>query len=611
VEVLICFFIACCIFSAFILWGMFLTNLNNKNNKNMKEWKIGDKFYLKPNWNTLGNHFAYNNPSLEVEYTISLVGDYMFKNCKEGAVSTNDLYNGWIPIEVISKTKYNHPDLIKKEENLVGRWVKATRDYPNSGKVLSGEYGKITYDSGFSIYADFKSQASYSCTRDMIINGDGYELMPEGFIPLEETKSVNMEDILREAKLRYPIGTKFRSEFSDKGNIREVLPYDGISDECTWYKSGTEIRSKDGLKTSDINGKIVCSNPVIYDKGIWAEIISLPEEKPMEKSEFKKGDYIVLTEANFDLSSYSLNYCYKQCDNYIYFRTYLDDKGSTFNGYDACQFDNKGKIKWRYASKQEADEYERIGKPYNVSTLQSKKSNYTHNPLPNSDYYLLECVKDCYNFKAGDITWNVYKDYDNFRSWHPEVNKNAVNYPKENFKVIKEVVKSKYFSTNPIVQKLEDITRDWIPGVTMFKSANSGEEYKFNGIGTRVWNDGDIFDSSGTGLLYYQGKYATKVEEEVEAVSIQLTTTDSWSSRAIKAMQKDFLFYGTGGDAAKGSYPWYEPNSQPLKYYTGIDSYIVKDSSNSVLKSPKSILWTKKKTDKKSNQLIIIKNKTK
>lgn len=93
-----------------------------------------------------------------------------------------------------------------------------------------------------------------------------------------------------------------------------------------------------------------------------------------EKDMFNKGDYIVLTEADFGMSSFSIGHCYKQKENSKYLRSERDDNGSTTNGYDACEYNNKGRIKWRYATKEEIAEYDRLDKPFDIRTLEMKRS---------------------------------------------------------------------------------------------------------------------------------------------------------------------------------------------------------------------------------------------
>jgi hypothetical protein len=79
----------------------------------------------------------------------------------------------------------NHVDKIKvmKEENLVGRYLKALVDNPNKGTgVKAGEYGKIikVTKNNEPDDADFPNFKGYAVSND--ITGK-YELMPIGFIP--------------------------------------------------------------------------------------------------------------------------------------------------------------------------------------------------------------------------------------------------------------------------------------------------------------------------------------------------------------------------------------------------------------------------------------------
>jgi hypothetical protein len=85
---------------------------------------------------------------------------------------------------------------------------------------------------------------------------------------------------------------------------------------------------------------------------------------------FKKDDYIVLLKYEVELGiyNYRINYCYKQRLNNDYISTYLDSNGNTGNGWSTYNF-KEGRDLWRYATKQEAAEYERLGKPYDVTTL--------------------------------------------------------------------------------------------------------------------------------------------------------------------------------------------------------------------------------------------------
>ena len=92
--------------------------------------------------------------------------------------------------------------------------------------------------------------------------------------------------------------------------------------------------------------------------------------KDMEKSEFKKGEYIVLIDTPLILDSYPKNYIFKQRETNNYFVSVLDNNGSKTNGWSSIEYLSKY---WRYATPEEITEYERLGKPYDVTTL--NKSN--------------------------------------------------------------------------------------------------------------------------------------------------------------------------------------------------------------------------------------------
>ena len=54
----------------------------------------------------------------------------------------------------------------------------------------------------------------------------------------------------------------------------------------------------------------------------------------------------------------------------------VDLQGSKDNGHGVMSFDKKSYLKdWRYATQEEAAEYERIGKPYDVTKLQKKEES--------------------------------------------------------------------------------------------------------------------------------------------------------------------------------------------------------------------------------------------
>lgn len=96
----------------------------------------------------------------------------------------------------------------------------------------------------------------------------------------------------------------------------------------------------------------------------------------LEKNEFKKGDYVVLLTdcdgGNCWSDQIPINYCYKlrKNQNANYFYPELDIRNSKTNGWSTVPYNSKLKV--RQASEEEIAEYDRLGKPYDVSTLNTK-----------------------------------------------------------------------------------------------------------------------------------------------------------------------------------------------------------------------------------------------
>ena len=112
----------------------------------------------------------------------------------------------------------------------------------------------------------------------------------------------------------------------------------------------------------------------------------LPNEHPdkITSSEFKKGEYIVLIgngqsktgSSTVQTDSYIQNHCYKVRESNVFLRSELDSCGSTTNGWKCIPY-NPNKFhktrNWRYATQEEINEYERRGKPYDVTELHKKE----------------------------------------------------------------------------------------------------------------------------------------------------------------------------------------------------------------------------------------------
>ena len=92
----------------------------------------------------------------------------------------------------------------------------------------------------------------------------------------------------------------------------------------------------------------------------------------ISSDEFKKGEYIVII---LKVESFSKdfisNYIYKQREDYKHLRPELGNYSSKTNGWETIGKNNSHN--WRYATQEEIDEYERRGKPYDVTELQKKE----------------------------------------------------------------------------------------------------------------------------------------------------------------------------------------------------------------------------------------------
>jgi subtilisin-like proprotein convertase family protein len=91
---------------------------------------------------------------------------------------------------------------------------------------------------------------------------------------------------------------------------------------------------------------------------------------------FKKGDYIVCLNTPEKDFHFPKNFIFKQIRNHDYLSVELDNNQQV-NGWSSVDFYGERSFgKWRFATEQEIQEYDRIGKPYDVTTLIPKDINY-------------------------------------------------------------------------------------------------------------------------------------------------------------------------------------------------------------------------------------------
>jgi len=118
----------------------------------------------------------------------------------------------------------------------------------------------------------------------------------------------------------------------------------------------------------------------------------------------KKDDYIVTLEGDFGTTYCGkMNYCFKIREAHSFIRPYVDLFGQMASGTTTMCYDLSSKLKkWRFASEEEIKEYNRIGKPYDVTQIKTvimpKKGDYI--VILELTSVCTDCAKVNYCFKV-------------------------------------------------------------------------------------------------------------------------------------------------------------------------------------------------------------------
>lgn len=227
------------------------------------------------------------------------------------------------------------------------------------------EIGSKTFDKDGSFGSDIKNVSLASQQEKDWLNTC---IKEDKFVSLEEINSKPTPEILlEEAKRRFPIGTKFYP-----AHLNQKIEYCIVTEDSVFILSNNEItlQVNNSSFNYDIKYGSTIYNRIIYSKNCWAEIVSTSV-----KSEFKKDDYIVLGNTP-DKASFLSNCCYKQREDNIYLKSYLDSKLSKINGWTCVSIDNsngsENVFNWRYATKEESEYYEKIGEPFDTTGKEFK-----------------------------------------------------------------------------------------------------------------------------------------------------------------------------------------------------------------------------------------------
>lgn len=369
------------------------------------------------------------------------------------------------------------------------------------------------------------------------------------------------EELLEEAKRRYPVGTKYIT--AGGSGFKYII----IGDDFQWWEHKVSI-----YETS--------SGGLVYNRGKWADIVS------EERTEFKKGDYIVCLNTPEEEAAYPRNYIFKQRENSEYLKSELDNAGSASNGWISVDFNKQEKYgQWRYGSAEEIAEYERRGRPYDVTTLNKKyerevvhcttqkeldfaikklKSYGTRKApycvyidnggfdtvdycmsSPNTKVYSFEewCSKFNHQMerkfsdyigryikalvdnptggvgvKAGDvgiIVSEYHVDFPNFKGYSCS---NALNTP-ELYELLP--IDYKPVSADPMVEIQEEAKKRFPIGCEFIDTCGTKTILRKDDVTYQIVGN-CIYADEGNGCLYENGKWATLVEKETNKPSYPL-----------------------------------------------------------------------------------------
>lgn len=304
----------------------------------------------------------------------------------------------------------------------------------------------------------------------------------------------------------------------------------------------------------------------------------IPKDQVKSKvTRFKKDDYIVCLEGDFTSRANSAsgvtkrNYCVKQRENCDYLNVYIGlEKGIHFN--EDFTFNKHNKLKdWRYATQTEIDHYNKIAKPYDVTSL-NKPEYLNPEDLVEGQWYKFKEYGERYEwifkFKAlYDKGFKTYKhictDY-TFKSISDKAlsNTNKNNkflnidleevykyFPEEKpylseFDLALEECKKRY----PVGTKFHPVNKNYPLGDTSTSYIIEGNDFK-EWKSASYSQEEAIAEENSAGILWYKGKFAPIVNEKHDKEVVHCKTQEEFN---FVAKQCKFIF---GDHAYKSKKP--------------------------------------------------------
>ena len=298
-----------------------------------------------------------------------------FLNCKE-YYCTGALREKYLGIFYELLPEDYSPEQKPSLEFIPGKWYKLI-DYENAYRKCS----KIPVDDSLP-YSELIGRNGYRCETGSSEDLTRIKLI-EDLSEIQEYLPDGHPDKVKNFKLEVGKWYSFNWDYYGKDQIviakvkRVKEDYFAVSWRSYLWKDKSYSDS-DAYRFKDISN--------IKELSIKEIQPYLPIGHPdkITSDVFKKGEYIVLINDGQSTGGTTLvqsnqfikNHCYKVRENNIFLRPELDSCKSTTNGWQCVPY-NPNKFhktrNWRYATQEEIDEYERRGKPYDVTELQKKK----------------------------------------------------------------------------------------------------------------------------------------------------------------------------------------------------------------------------------------------
>ena len=265
----------------------------------------------------------------------SVTEDEIILDC-EGYVANLNKWDKGTSINLKTVTKYElltylseiqkylpdgHPDKVTKQKFEIGKWYKWYQK--NHGNY---HYGKV---KEINIMTDMIVMTPWIIQCDDYKHSGTFDLSKA-----EQIQEISVED------------------------IQEFLPEEHVDKFC-----------------ETCNGEGVTMIGKLYPSGHTEVTDTCPDCNGTgfrQPNKFKKGEYIVITD-KFDswTKDFVSNHIYKQRKDSTYLQPEYDSLNSITNGW--AKYTRNNTHNWRYATQEEIDEYERRGKPYDVTELQKKE----------------------------------------------------------------------------------------------------------------------------------------------------------------------------------------------------------------------------------------------